>query len=86
MYKTMACIIRAVATQWNTMVKLIGHALELCKVLMLLVGLEQHNRGHGTRLSQFKLSKQEWEVLTQLHPLLEVHCLLAHSIHDLIVS
>ena len=68
------------------MVELIGRALELREALMLLVGLEQHNRGHGACLSQFKLSKQEWEVLTQLHPLLEVRCLLAHSIHDLIVS
>ena len=68
------------------MVELIGRALELREALMLLVGLEQHNRGRGTRLSRFKLSKQEWEVLTQLHPLLEVRCLLAHSIHDLIVS
>ena len=71
-------MVRAVATRWNTMAELIGRALQLREALMLLVGLEQHNKGaRGVRLSRFKLSKQEWELLNQLHPLLEVCSLLA---------
>jgi hypothetical protein len=75
-------MLRAVATRWNTMVELIGRALKLREALNLLVNLEQHNKGsRGVRLNRFKLSKQEWDLLVQLHPLLEVfsHFLLSHS-------
>jgi hypothetical protein len=69
-------MIRAVATRWNTMVELIGRALHLREALTLLVNLEQHNKGRSVRLNRFKLSKQEWELLSQLYPLLEVRHLL----------
>jgi hypothetical protein len=66
-------MIRAVATRWNTMAELIGRAVKLREPLNLLVNLEQHNRGsRGVCLLRFKLSKQEWELLSQLYPLLEV--------------
>jgi hypothetical protein len=56
------------------MAELVGHALQLREALNLLVNLEQHNKGTcGVCLSRFKLSKQEWELLAQLHPLLEVY-------------
>jgi hypothetical protein len=55
------------------MAKLIGRALKLREPLTLLVNLEQHNKGsRGVRLQRFKLSKQEWDLLGQLYPLLEV--------------
>ena len=55
------------------MAKLLGRALELREPLNLLVNLEQHNKGsRGVRLQRFKLSKQEWELLEQLFPLLDV--------------
>jgi len=53
-------MIRAVATRWNMMAEVIGRALQLREALMLLVNLEQHNKGsRGVRLGRFKLSKQE---------------------------
>ena len=66
-------MLQAIATHWNTMAKLLGHALELHKPLNLLVNLEQHNKGsRDVHLQCFKLSKQEWELLEQLFPLLNV--------------
>src|ERR1700739_4552673 len=66
-------MVRSVKTRWNTLTEVIGCALELREALMLLVNLEPHNKGtRGVRLSRFKLAKQEWELLTQLYPLLEV--------------
>jgi len=74
-------MIRAVVTRWNTTAEVIGCALQLREALSLLVNLEQHNKGTcGVHLSRFKLSKQEWEVLSQLYPLLEVRFLLMSSI------
>ena len=67
--KLMLC---AVVTRWNTMAELLGRALELREPLNLLVHLEQHNRLRGVRLLRFKLSKNEWELLSQLHTLLDV--------------
>jgi hypothetical protein len=68
-----ALMLRSVAMRWNMISELIGCALLLRDALNLLVGLEQHNKGrHGMRLIRFKLSKQEWEVLEQLHPLLDI--------------
>ena len=55
------------------MAELIRRALKLREPLSLLVGLEQHNRGmRGVCLQRFKLTKQEWELLSQLHPLLDI--------------
>jgi hypothetical protein len=66
-------MIQAVLTRWNTMVDVIGRALQLREPIGLLINLEQHNRGpRSPRLRRFKLSKQEWDLLNQLHPLLDV--------------
>ena len=47
-------------------------ALQLQEALKLLVVMEQHNRPRGARLEHFKLSKDEWELLTQLFQILDV--------------
>jgi hypothetical protein len=52
--------------------ELIGCAKDLCLALNLLVNKEQHNKPHGVRLRQFQLSTQEWDLLLQLYPLLDV--------------
>jgi hypothetical protein len=66
-------MIRAVVTHWNTLTEVIGRALQLRELLSHLVTLKQHNKGsRGIRLNWFKLSKQEWELLGQLHPLLDM--------------
>jgi hypothetical protein len=57
------------------MAEFIGCALKIREPLTLLV-TEHHSRGvrgvRGVRLQRYKLSKQEWELLSQLHPLLNV--------------
>ena len=58
------------------MAELIGRALQLREPLSLLVNLEQHNKARSARLLRFKLSKQEWDLLGQLFPLLEVDLIL----------
>jgi hypothetical protein len=67
-------MLQPVATRWNTVAELVSRALQLRDALNLLVNFEQHNKkgSRGMRLSRFKLSKIEWELLTQLHPMLEV--------------
>ena len=66
-------MLKAVITRWNTMAELIGCALKLREPLNLLINAEQNNRSvYGTRLHHFKLSRQEWELLAELHPLLDV--------------
>jgi len=47
-------------------------ALQLQEALKLLVVMEQHNRPRCARLECFKLSKDEWELLTQLFQILDV--------------
>jgi hypothetical protein len=61
-----------VATRWNSTAELLARALELRKALNMLVNFEQHNRARSARLQRFKLSSDEWELLEQLWPLLEV--------------
>jgi hypothetical protein len=65
-------MIRAVSTRWNTTAELIGRAKDLRLALNLLVNMEQHNKSRGVRLKRFQLSTQEWDLLLQLYPLLDV--------------
>ena len=48
-------------------------ALQLHEALMLLVGMSQYNKLQGGPLNCFKLLKLEWELLSQLFPLLDLH-------------
>ena len=61
-----------VATRWNSTAELLERALQLSEALSLLVISEQHNRPRSARLKRFQLSKNEWELLEKLFPLLEV--------------
>jgi hypothetical protein len=65
-------MIRAVATRWNTVSKLLSRAKDLRLTLAILVNMEQHNKPQGVRLKRFRLSVQEWDLLLQLQPLLDV--------------
>ena len=51
---------------------MVEQALQLQEALELLVVMEQHNRPQGARLGCFKLSKDEWELLTQHFHILDV--------------
>jgi hypothetical protein len=65
-------MVRDVATRWNSTAELLERALQLREALSLLVISEQHNRPRSARLKRFQLSKNEWELLEKLFPLLEV--------------
>lgn len=67
-------MIQAVPTRWNTTARLIGRAKDLCLALNLLINMEQHNKMWGVCLKQLQLSMQEWELLLQLYPLLDMSC------------
>jgi hypothetical protein len=67
-----ALMVQDVAMWWNSTAELLPHALELRKALNMLVNFGQHNQAHSARLQRFKLSLDEWELLKQLWPLLEV--------------
>lgn len=65
-------MVRDVSTRWNSTAELIQRALELKAALSALVIKAEHNRPRGVRLRQFRLLETEWEVMSQLSPLLEV--------------
>jgi hypothetical protein len=66
-------MLQSIEMRWNTITELIGQAMKIRDALNLLVNLKQHNKGgRGMRLMRFKLAKLEWELLTQLHSLLDV--------------
>jgi hypothetical protein len=65
-------MVRDVATRWNSTAALLERALQLREALNQLVVSEQHNRPRTARLRRFQLSKNEWELLDRLFPLLEV--------------
>jgi hypothetical protein len=65
-------MVRDVATQWNSTAELVGCAIQLRKLLSLLIIDKEHNKARGVRLKRFQLSSKEWDLLEQLYPLLEV--------------
>ena len=75
---TPCLMVRDVSTRWNSTASMLERVLQLREALMLLVGMEQHNKPRGAHLNWFKLSQQEWDLLSQLFPLLDVsissHC------------
>jgi hypothetical protein len=73
-------MIRDVSTRWNSTASMLERALQLREALQILVVEKEHNRPRGARLARFKLSKDEWDVLTQLFPVLDVRSLIARQI------
>jgi hypothetical protein len=76
-------MIRDVATRWNSTVEMIQRALHLAPALKILVIKAEHNKpGCGVRLARFKLSPEEWQLLADLSPLLDVGVALSSRIYD----
>jgi hypothetical protein len=69
---TVKLMIRDVSTRWNSTAELVQRALELKDALKILVVKAAHNKPRGVRLARFILSEEEWVLLKQLSPLLEV--------------
>src|ERR1700735_2837058 len=65
-------MIHDVSTRWNSTAELVQRALELKNALRILVIKADHNKPRGVRLARFTLSEDEWVLLKQLSPLLEV--------------
>lgn len=66
-------MVRDVPTHWNSTAELIQRALELSAALKILVVKVEHNKpGRGVRLKRFQLSPDEWKLLSELSPLLDV--------------
>lgn len=65
-------MIRSVETRWNSLTEVIGRALYLRPALERLVDLPHLNGTKTANLRKLKLSKDEWTILKQMHPLLKV--------------
>ena len=65
-------MVRDVDTQWNSAVEMVARGLEIKAALKILVLKADFNKPHGVRLRRFQLSTEEWDLLEQLEPLLEV--------------
>ena len=65
-------LVRSVKTRWNTVVEVLERALEMKEVLGDLCDMVQFNRPGSVRLRRFMLTDSEWEILAQLHQLLDV--------------
>ena len=72
-------MVRDVATRWNSTASMLERALQLWEALVLLVGMAQHNKPRGARLNRFKLTKPEWDLLSQLFLLLDVSIMLHYA-------
>lgn len=55
------------------MAELVQHALDLKEPLKALVVKGEHNKPRSVRLTRFRLSSVEWDLLEQLSPILEVY-------------
>ena len=66
-------MVHDVSTWWNSTADLVQWALELSPALKILVVKADYNKpGRGVRLKRFQLSLEEWKLLTDLSPLLDV--------------
>jgi hypothetical protein len=76
-------MIRDVATRWNSTAEMIQRALHLAPALKILIIKAEHNKpGRGVCLARFKLSPEEWQLLADLSPLLDVGVALSSRIYD----
>jgi hypothetical protein len=65
-------LLRSVPTRWNSVAEMLSRAKHLRPVLFALCDQAQFNKREGVRLRRFIIEDEEWEILEQLEPLLEV--------------
>jgi hypothetical protein len=65
-------LLRSVPTRWNSVAETIGRALILQPVLSDLCDMSQFNKRDGVRLRRFIIADDEWGLLNELWPLLDV--------------
>jgi hypothetical protein len=61
-----------VSTQWNSTVELSQSGLKVCPGLDRLVVQAEFNKPGGVKLRRFRLSDDEWKIIRQLSPMLDV--------------
>jgi len=82
-------MVRDVSTCWNSTTSMLEQALQLWEALKLLVVMEPHNCAQDAQLARFKLSKDEWDLLAQLFPVLDVSLMIAEHwklVNSLIIT
>ena len=62
---------RSVPTRWNSVADMLNSALDIRPAPEKLVDLDRHNQVAKTRLRRFKLTLEEWKILTELRPILQ---------------
>ena len=76
-------LVRSVATRWNTVAGVLERSLDMQDVIPQLCDMAQFNKKEtrtkdgkvkstGVRLRRYILNDEEWEVIEQLHRLLDV--------------
>lgn len=65
-------LLRSVPTRWNSVAEMLGRALVLRPIIGDLCDMAQFNKRDGVRLRRFILEDDEWQLLDQLYPLLDV--------------
>jgi hypothetical protein len=76
-------MIRDVPTRWNSTAEMLQRALQLAPALKILIVKAEYNKtGRGVRLRRFQLSSEEWKLLADLSPLLDVSLVACLQIHD----
>ena len=69
-------LLRSVPTRWNTVAEMLARALELQPILLDLCDMAQFNKQDGVKLWRYILEDEEWLVLKQLHPILDVSAVI----------
>ncbi|THH23259.1 hypothetical protein EUX98_g7913, partial [Antrodiella citrinella] len=73
-------MIRSVATRWNSTSQAISRALYLRLALDKLFALPKYNKNDKKSLKRFKPTTEEWTILEQLEPILEMFLIATEHI------
>jgi len=65
-------LLHSVPTRWNSVMEMLSHAITLNPLLFSFCNMAQFNKQDGVRLCRFIIEDDEWELLKQLHPSLDV--------------
>jgi hypothetical protein len=58
--------------RWNSVAEMLNSALDICGGLDKLVEMDHHNKDAKTAIHKYRLTQDEWKLLTQLHSILQV--------------
>ena len=73
-------MVRAVKTRWNSLVDAIKRAIVLRAALEKFFNLAKYGEGRASDLTAYRLTAQEWLLLTQLERVLDVRTYLPYAL------